>query len=48
MTAPVSADGSYVKSLKIDFAILNDPQYSIGGVLYVRIGAARLQVFDHV
>ena len=28
MAAPVFAEGSYVKSLKIDFGILHGPQYS--------------------
>ena len=50
MAGPVFSDGSYEKSLKIDFAILDGPQYSIGGVRYMydRIGAALLQFLDHV
>ena len=48
MAAPVFTDGRYVNSLKIDFGILDGPQYSIGGVQYVRIGAVPVQIFDHV
>ena len=42
MAAPVFADCSYVKCFKSDFGILDGPQYLIGGVWYVRIGAAPL------